>query len=337
MSLSYTKVDIRGAAVEPVFMELLYRNNTVGKNLVNFQENIKSDTIVTEGDNTVTMQAFACGAPGASGTIALTDTSITPVKIMYYDEFCMDTLRSSRFNRSMSGGAWNIDSSEFTDLIMNNIAPAIASDAEFKFWNNALAATKVSVAALSPGTGQTSVGAAEQTLVAATTAGLFDGVVTRMIYNGGAVGGRVKVAGTTITSSTIADEYGKVYAAIPAVVLNGAVQTPPFIYAPFSHKQLINIYNVTATYRDLFFVQGQGTPNEAYFYNGVQIQFVPLPENVMIAANPEHIIWATDLASDMNLLHIDRIANNREDMFYKAIMTEFAHVVRQATNVLYVG
>jgi len=190
---------------------------------------------------------------------------------------------------------------------------------------------------LTAGTAQTSVGSAEQTLVAATTAGLFDGVITTMIYNNGAVGGRVKVAGTTITSSNIATEYGKVYAAIPAKVLNGDGGEAPYLYAPYSHKQLINIYNVTATYRDLFSVTGLGTDAEKYFYNGVEIQFVPVPENVIVCAIPTHIMWLTDLQSDMSELKIDKIANNREDMFVKAIFTEYAHVIRQSMNVLYVG
>lgn len=337
MALSYTKVDIRGEAVEPVFAEILFRNNTVGKNLVNFQENVKANTIITEYGNTVTMQAYSSGAPTASGTISLTDRIVSPVKAMFYDEFDPETLRTSRFNRSMAAGAWNIDSQPFTELVMNRYSASIAIDAERKFWNNATAATKTAVAALTPGTAQNAVGAAEQTLVAATAAGLFDGVVTTMIYNNGAVGGRVKVAGTTITSSNIATEYAKVYAAIPAVVLNAEGNEMPFIYAPYSHKQLINIFNIGATYRDLFSVTGLGTPNEAYFYNGIQIQFVPVPENVMIAALPTNIMWLTDLASDMNELKIDRIANNREDFFLKAIFTEMAHVIRQAVNVLYVG
>lgn len=337
MALSYTPVDIRGVAVEPVFAELLFMNNTVGKNLVNFQEGIKANTIITELANTVTMQAYSSGAPSSSGANTLTDRSVTPVKFMYYHEFDPETLRPSRFGRDMAASAWNIDSQPFTSLIMDTYSRSIALDAEAKFWNNALAATKTAVAALTPGTGQGSVGAAEQTLVASTTSGLFDGVITYMIYNNGALGTRVKVAGTTITSSNIATEYGKVYAAIPAKVLNGDAGEAPYIYAPYSHKQLINIYNVTATYRDLFSVTGLGTAAERYFYNGIEIQFVPVPENVVVCALPTHIMWLTDLQSDMNELRIDKIANNREDYFVKAIMTEYAHVIRQSMNVLYVG
>jgi len=343
MAISYSKVDIRGKAVEPVFAELLFMNESIAKGHVNFQDGIKADTIVTEAGMTVSMQAYSSGAPTASGGIGIYDKSLTPTKIMYYDEFDPETLRSSRFNRDMAKGAWNLGSSEFENLVMTEYGGKIANDVEAKFWNNATAATKTAVAALTAGTGQTSVGAAEQTLVAATTAGLFDGVVTTMIYNtpyqgaSAGVGGRVKVAGTTVSSSNIATEYGKVYAAIPAKVLNGNSDEKPLIYAPYSHKQMINIYNVTATYRDLFSVTNLGQPTEKYFYNGVEIVFKPLAENVVICANPSHIMWLTDLQADIASLTIDKIANNREDRFLKAIMTQYAWVVRQSMNVLYVG
>jgi hypothetical protein len=76
---------------------------------------------------------------------------------------------------------------------------------------------------------------------------------------------------------------------------------------------------------------------DKYFYNGIEIQFVPLAENVIVCALPENLLWCTDLLSDLNELKIDKIANNREDMFIKAIMTLGAHVIRQSVNVLYVG
>jgi hypothetical protein len=164
-----------------------------------------------------------------------------------------------------------------------------------------------------------------------------------MIYNSpyqgaaAGVGGRVKVAGTTITSSNIATEYQKIYSAIPAKVLNGNSGEAPLIYAPYSHKQMINIYNVTATYRDLFSVTNLGQPTESYFYNGVKIEFVPVPENVVACAPPSHIMWLCDLQADIATLMIDKIANNREDRFIKAIMTQYAWVIRQSMNVLYVG
>ena len=335
MAISATIVDIRGKAVEPIIEEILFANDTVNKNLVTLATDIKSDTIFTENDNTATMAAYSSGAPTSAGTFSIVDTAITPTKIMYYQEFDPNTLRSSRFNRSMKPGAWEIESSEFGSVVLKSYGNLIAEDLQSKFWNGATTATRTAVALLTPGVGQGSVGAAEQTLVASGSATLIDGVATRMIYNGGSLGTRIKVAGTTIDATNIQTEYAKVYAAIPSRVLFGAVK--PFIYAPYSHKQFINIYNVSATYRDLFAVTNLGQPTEAYFYNGIQIQFVPLAEKVVIAARPDYIYWCTDLVSDINKFEVNKIAFNREDMFVKNIMTIFAHVVNQAMNVLYVG
>lgn len=332
MAISATIVDIRGKAYEPVLEELLFENKTISENLVSFETDVKNESIFTENTNVVGMQAFASGTPTSSGTLTLVDTNVTPTKVMFYQEFDPNTLRPSRFKRSMKPSAWENMSSEFERTVLAAYGKEVSLDAESKWWIGITTATKASIAALTPGVGQGSVGAAEQTFAAAQTASLFDGVVAKMIFNGGALGLRVKVLGTTISSSTIAVEYGKAYAAVPAVVL--AQTEKPYIYAPYSHKQFINIFNVSATYRDLFSVDIKA---DKYFYNGIEIKFVPLVENCMVVSLPSNLIWCTDLVSDYNRMEINKIANNREDMFVKHIFTIAAHVARQANNVLYLG
>lgn len=332
MAISATIVDIRGKAYEPVLEELLFENKTVSENLVSFETDVKNESIFTENTNIVALQAYASGAPTSNGTLTLVDTNVTPTKVMFYQEFDPNTLRPSRFKRSMKPGAWEMMSTEFERTVLAAYGKEVSLDAESKWWSGILAATKTSIAALSPGTANNQVGAAEQTWAAAQTATQFDGVVAKMIYNNGALGTRVKVAGTTISSTNVATEYGKVYAAIPAVVL--AQTEKPYLYAPYSHKQFINIFNVSATYRDLFSVDIKA---DKYFYNGIEIKFVPVPENCIIAALPSNLIWCTDLVADINRMEINKIANNREDMFVKHIFTIAAHVARQANNVLYLG
>lgn len=332
MAISASIVDIRGKAYEPVLEELLFENKTIADNLVSFEPDVKNESIFTENTNIVTLQAYSSGAPTSQGTFNLVDTSVTPTKVMFYHEFDPNTLRPSRFKRSMKPGAWEMMSTEFERTVLAAYGKEVSLDAETKWWSGILAGTKTAIAALTPGTAQNQVGAAEQTWAAAQTATQFDGVVAKMIYNNGALGTRVKVAGTTISSSNVATEYGKVYAAIPAVVL--AQTEKPFLYAPYSHKQFINIFNVSATYRDLFSVDIKA---DKYFYNGIEIKFVPVPENCIIAALPSNLIWCTDLVADINKMEINKIANNREDMFVKHIFTIAAHVARQSNNVLYLG
>jgi len=326
-----------GKQYEPILTELLFENKTVGEELVAFDDQVKSSTEITEVSTVVAMQAYTSGAPTSSGTLTSTGTVITPVKVMYYQEFDPNTLRASRYGKTMKAGAWENASTEFEKVVLGLYGRKISYDAESKWWNNATSATQTAVAALTAGTGQTSVGAAEKTYVAAVTAGQFDGLITRLIYNNSAVGGRIKVAGTTITSSNIKTEYDKVYAAIPAVVLNNKAEAPR-IYAPYSHIQFINQFNNVATnYKDVFIVSDLGKPTQKVFFYGIEVVFVPIPENCIVAAIPSHLLWATDLASDLNKMEINKIANNREDMFVKHIFSIFAHVMNQAYNVLYLG
>ena len=337
ISITAGSTNLAGKVYEPILEELLFENKTVGKELVAFDDQVKSSTEITEISTTVAMQAYTSGAPSSSGTLTSTSVVITPVKVMFYQEFDPNTLRPSRYGRDMKAGAWNTASTEFEKIVLGSYAKKVSYTTEAKFWNNALAATQTAVAALTPGTGQGNVGAAEQAYVAAVTAGQFDGVVTRMIYNNAALGTRIKVAGTTLSNSNIKTEIAKVYNVIPSVVINDTNEPAKF-FMPYSTKQFILEYNNTVTnYKDAFIVEGLGTANESFYYNGLKIEFVPLPENCIIAAKPSHILWATDLVSDLNYMQIDKIANNRDDMFVKHVFTIFAHVMNQSYNVLYLG
>jgi len=340
MAIDYNSVAYRGKAAEPIVEEILFENDTIAKGLVTFETDVKAETIFTEATASATLQAYTSGAPTSAGSLDAFDVVVTPVKVQFYQEFDPNSLRFSRFKRDMKAGAWEIMSSEFERVVIGGLyGKKVSLAAENEFWNGATAATQTAVAALTAGTGQTSVGAAEKTLVAALTASQTDGIVVKMIYNASndtltaGVGTRVKVAGTTITASNIKAEYDKIYAAIPAVVLAG--QEAPVIYAPKSHKQMIiAANNVTTDYTKPFDVDATATN---IYFNGIKVEFVPLPEKVVIAALRSNLIWATDLASDINLMQLEKIANNREDMFIKHNMTIAAHVVNQKFNVLYVG
>jgi len=208
--------------------------------------------------------------------------------------------------------------------------------AEQAFWNGATTATKAAVAALTPGTPNTSVGTAEQVYVAAAPTNLLDGVVTKMIYDAqnSVVGSRTKVEGTTITASNIFTEYGKLYTGAPSVVLHNKIEKA-FIYAPYSHLAMINQYNTANTYKSDVFVVDMvaGT----YYFQGLPIKFVPLPENCMILAVKSSIIWVTDLTDDLNYIQIEKLQNNADDMFYKFVFLLESHVRNAKFQTLYLG
>lgn len=331
--ITYTGAQIPTDFKADIIAEILFRNETVEKGLVSFETGIKAGRVITENINSVTMQAWSVNPTGSeAGDIGLEDTVVTPVKVEFIDKFTPDDLRSTRFNRDMAPGAINDVSDEFNRLVLNGVAPLISLDAESKYWNGATSATKTAVAALTAGTANTSVGAAEKTLVAAMPTTLFDSLTTRIIYNKGAVGKRVKVAGTTLDVTNIATEMAKVYNAIPDAVLASADR--PYIYAPRNVKKLINNFNLAQTYRDTFTVD---LATGKYFYLDIEIVFVPLASNVLIAGVPTNFMWCTDLLDDYSNIAIAPYPAPRKDYFYDVIFTIFAHVVNQKFNVLYVG
>ena len=344
MAITYNKVDIRGVAAEPIIEEIIFENQTIAKGLVTFETDVKAETIFTEVAATATLQQFTCGVPTSAGELSAFDTVVTPDKGLFYQEFCPDNLRFSRFKRDMAPGAYNTTSSEFERIVIGGVyAKDMSFSLERLFWSGVKATTQTAVAALTAGVGQTSVGAAEKTLIASLTPApgtlQVDGVVAKLIYNNSnasqtpALGGRVKVAGTTLTSLNIKAEFDKIYAAIPAEVLAGTEQ--PIIYAPKNVKQMIvAANNVVSDFNKPFDVNPAATE---FYFNGLLIEFVPVPNNVVIVALKSHIFWVTDLASDNNTLNIDKIANNREDYFIKSVLTIGAHVANQQFNVLYVG
>lgn len=332
MAITYTPVEIRGNAVADIFLELFYKNDTLDKGLVTFHDEVKYDTIFSDAAATVTQQAWTSGTPTPSGSITLTDTQIVPIKVEYHDSFIPDSLRAGRYKTTMKAGAWNDVSDEFTREILDKlIAGKVSADAESKFWNAAKSATQSTVAGLSPGAGQGSVGVEEQAYVASLTASQFDGVLTRLIYNNAGVGGRYKVVGTTITVTNIADEYKAATAVVdPLTLQDGEI---PQMYVPKSHILKIMGFNMVPTnFKDVFTKNGND-----WYYGIFKINFVPVAENTMVVARPSDIHWLTDLTSDMNLMMVDKLSNFSKTWAYDIVFTQFAHITNQSKIVLYIG
>lgn len=338
MAISYTSVDIRGQAVEPILEEILFDNKTIKDGYVTFNDNIKAGTIFTEAGMTVTAQLYTGAALSSSGSMTITDRVITPVKLEYKQTFLQEALRAGRFGRSMNPGAWNIESSEFASSVLATYGPHVSQDAESIFWGGITSATKTAIAALTPGAGQGSITAATQTAVAALTAGQVDGVFAKVLYDNGALGSYIKVTGTTVTSGNCAAEMAKIYAAIPAEVLANTV-SPVVIYAPRAWKQLFRIANnAVGAAQQINFLFESASNDSRCFYNGIEVLFVPTPNNLMAyCTTKDAVSWNTDLMDDVNRFEVGKLVNDGDTQFVRAIYTIAANVGRASKGVLYGG
>jgi len=338
MAISYTPVDIRGEAVVPILEQVFFANKTVSDGYVTFNDGIKAGTIFTEAGVGVTAQLYTGAALASSGSMTITDRTITPTKLEYKQTFLQESLRTSRFNTTMAGGAWEIESSEFASTVLAMVGPAVSQDAESIFWGGITAATKASIALLVAGAGQGSITAATKVAVAALTAGLVDGVFAKVLFDQAAIGGYVKVTGTTVTSANIAAEFAKIYAAIPAENLADTL-SPTVIYAPRAWRQLARIANnaVGAAQQVNFLFNSDANDSQA-FYNGVEILFVPAPNALMAYAQRKNAVsWNTDMMDDVSRFEVGKLVNDGDTQFVRSIYTMAANVGQATKGVLYGG
>jgi hypothetical protein len=338
MAISYTGIDIRGKAVEPILEEVLFANKTVADNYVTFNTDIKAGTIFTEAGVDVTAQLYTGNQLSSSGSMTITDRIITPTKLEYKQTFLQESLRAGRFGRSMNPGAFNIESSEFASTVLAQYAPNVSQDAENLFWGGITAATQTAIAGLTANDAQGSITAATKTAVAALTPKLIDGVFAKALYDNAALGGYIKVKGTTVTSSNIADECSKIYSAIPAENLADTV-SPTVIYCPRSWRQLARIANnAKGAAQQINFEFESGAVDARCYYNGVEMLFVPAPNDLMAYAQRKAAVsWNTDLLDDVNRFEIGKVYNDADIQFVRSIYTLNANVGQATKGVLYGG
>ena len=348
MAINFTGSTRNHSELEEIVQEIYSNSGTFRDNIIDIQDGHKSGTDVYESKVGVTMSALNTGEVTATGNIDL-DFSKTPVSLYTYnyeDRIDDNSLKGTRFEKSMAAGAFNVVSDEFDRKVLIQVSPAIGEDLENKIWNGATAATKTAIAALTPGAGQGSISAGAQTLVAAMPSNLFDSLPARIIYNasqgkatpGAGLGDYIKVGGTTVTSSNIATEYGKLYAGAPEKVVNNTnPDEMPKIFAPRGDRQLIKVANnaVGAAQQINFLVEGTGV-NEKIYYNGIEIVFVPLVGFRILTAG-KYLKLLMDLAGDVSSLKVGEVANGAMQRYIKNIGSIATWVTNQRYITLYNG
>lgn len=131
-----------------------------------------------------------------------------------------------------------------------------------------------------------------------TVAGVQNGIVDKAL----ASANTIKVTGQTIDATNVLGEIQKVYDAIPNVVLNEGEFDPEKaavkIFVDMNTMRYLRqaLSTVPTNYQVIlpsFAVEG-----DRIFYMGVEIVVVGVPQNVMVAASKDNLVFITDLLSD---------------------------------------
>lgn len=313
MAWTYSPKTFAPDHVQEIFSEVLFGARAISRGLVRGITNIKHSQAITSQSGDIEFgarvsQVTEAVIAAASGNIAFSDGTLTPIQLMAFETFDENDLRNSRFGKTMAPGARNIESSEFITAVLDYCLPRMAESYERRMFVGITAATKTAVAA-------SSLSVTQKAWAAAQTAGLVDGLVAKTltkIIAGAAVN---QVVSAVMDSSNVAAQYAAIYAACPGEV---ASRTDCVIFAPLSDRALILQYNVAATYRDLFTVSGVGTEAERFAYLGVPIEFVqcqgknagsatgrPVRQMGRAGTSGDYA-FGTDLLSDLNTAQIDK-------------------------------
>ena len=313
---------------------------------VDISENHKSSADVYESKVTVNRTAYSSGAVSAGSDVLLANkTAVSLTKTQFADTVDYNTLLDTRFERSMQRGAFNTVSDEFDNAVLQFITPAISETMENDTWDGATTAQKALIAALTPGASQGSISAGAQTLAAAMPTNLVNSFPAIILHNdsqskdtpGAGLGDYKKVLSiASITSSTIAAEYAKMFAVIdPKVIAQTNLELT--IFAPLAHRQLMLIANnsVGAASNKNFVFTGDPLTG-GVSYNGIPIKFKPLV-GFMIAAPKNYLKILLDLKGDMADLNIGKMANGSDQYYYKNVQAFATWVTNQRYIVLYGG
>ena len=202
------------------------------------------------------------------GTLALTESILTPKNLQINMQTCKDTLLSSWEAETMRAGAMNNNSPKFEDYVISYFTQHIADAVESSVWSGAAATN----------------GQFEGFLTATTGAFAVNGNVVQSDNDGG--------AGTAYTALNIIANLQKIATAIPSTVYG---------------KEDLRIYMNWKTYRlyvsaisALGYVNMYSMNNdyEATF-EGIKLSVVyGMPDDKLVAAQVSNLFFGTDLISD---------------------------------------
>lgn len=202
------------------------------------------------------------------GTLALTESILTPKMLQINMQTCKDTLLSSWEAETMKAGAMNNNSPKFEDYVISYFTQHIADAVESSVWSGADATN----------------GQFEGFLTATTGAFAVNGNVVQTNNAGG--------AGTAYTAANIIENLQTIAAAIPSTVYGREDlriymnwKTYRLYVSAISALGYVNMYSMNNDYEATF--------------EGIKLSVVyGMPDDKLVAAQVSNLFFGTDLISD---------------------------------------
>lgn len=340
-----------GEHAQEIFAEVIEGNQTEAKSLVRSLDDIKNEEIITTIDGDIPYVDYKedireTDYDNYTDTVKFRDAPLRPQKIMALTFFKMNDLRFTRFAKDMAKGAANIGSNDFEKAVLGFTIPRLGKSYERQVWGGLTAVSKAAIGASANTSAPMKAWAASYsappagdgiTVNGGNKLGKVDGILAQLLAYIVAGGSNViQITGTGLTLSNLVTEFNKVYSALPSAVRKSADCR---FYAEYDVEALILQANQSQQFRDVFVVNGVG-PTATYYFLNIQIEFVPLPDNCIIAGRgmgTGDLITGTDMTADHNQLEINKVNNVGDLMFAKQVCTLATCVVVPGQKVVYMG
>ena len=262
-----------GEKLQGFISAALLSANTIENGGVSVKPNVKHKAVIKSLATGTLIADDTCDFTDSS-SVTLAERILTPETFQVNLQLCKDDFRSDWDAISMGYSAFDSLPPSFADFLVAHVASKVAEEMETTIWSGANA-----------------------------TAGQFDGFTTLFAADAAVI----DVVGTTVDSSNVIVEMGKVVDAIPSA-----------IYGKEDRKLYVSKNVMKAYVRALggFGARGLGAAgsdnkgtqwydNGALSFDGVSIFMANgLADNKMVAAQSSNLYFGTGVLSDLNQVKV---------------------------------
>jgi hypothetical protein len=254
----------------------LLSGSTIENGLITVKPNVKHKEVLKKVSTDGLLKDASCDFT-ATSTLTLTERIIEPKELQVNLQLCKKDFRGDWEAIQMGMSAHDSLPPSFADFLIGHVAAKVAQKVEQNIW----------------------VGDA-------STSGEFDGITTLIGADANLPSGQ-EVAATTVTSSNVITELGKIVDAVPST-LYGSEDLYVYVAQNIARAYVRALGGFGASGLGAAGTNAMGTQwwnNGSLSFDGVKIAVANgLADNTAIAAEKSNLFFGTGLVSDHNLVKV---------------------------------
>ena len=266
--------------------------DTLDKGGITIMPNVKYKSVIKKASTDDIVKGATCDFQTGQGTLTLTEKILQPEEFQVNLDICKKALRSDWEAAQMGFSAFDNLPANFSDFVLAHVAAKVADRTERSIWS-----------------GDTD------------NSGQFDGFSTLLAEDADLPAAN-EVAGTTVDSSNVVAELGKIVDAIPAAVYGKEdlhIYVAQNIYR--AYVRALGGFGANGVGANGYDNKGNNQVLGDLFFDGVKLfPTAGLASNTAIAAEKSNLFFGTGLMNDINEVRVIDMAENDGSQNVRVIM-----------------